>query len=184
MKYYVEVRIRPDIEFNPTILMNEVFFRLHKVLFNLGNSEVGLSFPEVNITLGSLVRLHGDEIKLQEILSTSWADDILDYVEISKVSPIPNVSGYRVVRRVQIKSNPERLLRRSVKKGWISEEEAVQRLQKESPKSTSLPYIKLKSFSTGQMFRLYIEHGPVLENPVDGEFSDYGLSSSKTVPWF
>jgi CRISPR-associated endonuclease Csy4 len=49
---------------------------------------------------------------------------------------------------------------------------------------TDLPWINLRSLSNGQSFRLFIRHGDILAFPVGGEFSNYGLSSTATVPWF
>ena len=49
---------------------------------------------------------------------------------------------------------------------------------------TDLPWINLRSLSNGQPFRLFIRHGDILAVPVGGEFSNYGLSSTATVPWF
>lgn len=49
---------------------------------------------------------------------------------------------------------------------------------------TDLPWLNLRSLSTGQSFRLFIRHGELLSAPVVGMFSTYGLSATATVPWF
>lgn len=97
---------------------------------------------------------------------------------------MPEVKGWRCVSRIQVKSSPSRLLRRSVRKGWLTEEEAQQRLLTIQQEQTDLPWINLRSLSNGQSFRLFIRHGDILAFPVGGEFSNYGLSSTATVPWF
>ena len=48
----------------------------------------------------------------------------------------------------------------------------------------TLPYVELMSRTTGQRFRLFIEHLPPQAEPTLGEFGAYGLSSDATVPWF
>jgi len=75
-------------------------------------------------------------------------------------------------------------MRRSVKKGWINEEEAQQRIRTMEEARTDLPWLNLRSLSTGQSFRLFIRHGELLSAPVVGMFSTYGLSATATVPWF
>lgn len=47
---------------------------------------------------------------------------------------------------------------------------------------TDLPWLNLRSLSTGQSFRLFIRHGELLSAPVVGMFSTYGLSATATVP--
>jgi len=49
---------------------------------------------------------------------------------------------------------------------------------------TDLPWLNLRSLSTGQSFKLFIRHGDLLSTPVSGMFTTYGLSATATVPWF
>jgi len=46
------------------------------------------------------------------------------------------------------------------------------------------PFVQLKSQSSAQSFRLFIQQGKLLDLPVEGEFSAYALSSKATIPWF
>ena len=66
----------------------------------------------------------------------------------------------------------------------VSLEEAARRIPDEVAQRTDLPFIQLKSSSTGQHFRLFVEHGALQEHATPGAFSLYGLSSTATVPWF
>ena len=97
---------------------------------------------------------------------------------------MPEVNHWRCVSRVQVKSSAQRLMRRSVKKGWLTEEEAQQRMLTMAEARTDLPWLNLRSLSTGQSFRLFIRHGDLLSAPVTGVFSTYGLSATATIPWF
>lgn len=184
MNHYVDIRITPNAEFSDDMLMNELFFRLHKVLTSHGRGEIGISFPNFNKTLGDILRLHGARISLQRLMSTQWTDRMIDYIKVSGMNHIPEIVNYRVVKRIQTKSSPERLMRRSIRKGWITEEEAALKIREKSSKQLTLPFIQLKSLSTQQTFRLFVEHGPILIESVIGTFNAYGLSSNATVPWF
>ena len=86
-----------------------------------------------------------------------------------------------MVRRVQAKSAHNKR-RRSVAKGWLSEEEAQVRIPDAQQKAMSLPYAEMHSLSTQSRMRLYIEHGPLLDKPVAGMFNAYGLSTTATIP--
>lgn len=184
MNYYVDIRVISSPEFSDSILMNEIFARLHRVLVESGEGEVGVSFPNFTKSLGTLLRLHGKQISLQRIMAKHWIGGLIDYVSLSDISVIPEHVNYRVVKRVQSKSNLERLLRRSIRKGWITEEEAVIKMSEGRDKKLSLPCLRLKSQSTGQMFQLFVEHGPIITAPMVGAFTAYGLSSNATIPWF
>jgi CRISPR-associated endonuclease Csy4 len=48
----------------------------------------------------------------------------------------------------------------------------------------SLPWLEVRSTSTGQRFRLFIDQEIRPGPPVPGRFSPYGLSARATVPWF
>lgn len=47
-----------------------------------------------------------------------------------------------------------------------------------------LPYVQLRSASTGQRFCLFLALGDPEPNPVLGSFNAYGLSNTATLPWF
>ncbi|ELY4704820.1 type I-F CRISPR-associated endoribonuclease Cas6/Csy4 [Cronobacter sakazakii] len=66
----------------------------------------------------------------------------------------------------------------------MTEEEAQQRLSGLQVQQTALPWIQVKSLSSGQQYRLFIQHGALQPTPVSGTFSSYGLSASATIPWF
>jgi CRISPR-associated endonuclease Csy4 len=66
----------------------------------------------------------------------------------------------------------------------FSEEEARQRIPDSAARRLDLPYVQLRSQSSGQHFRLFIHHGPLQSQPVAGHINRYGLSDGCTVPWF
>lgn len=184
MDHYLEIHVRPDPEFHEEMLMAALFAKLHRALGARGKGDIGVSFPLHNLKPGTCLRLHGSAPALQTLESTAWRKGLTDYCHCSDVRPIPAGVSWRCVSRVQVKSSPERLLRRSVKKGWLTEEEARLRLPGMSEQQTDLPWLTLRSLSTGQTFRLFIRHGEIGNTPVPGTFSTYGLSGTATIPWF
>lgn len=203
MDHYLEIRLLPDPEFVPTVLMNALFIKLHRALVELGSNAIGLSFPDVQHayrdeggsatrgakaggkpTLGGRLRLHGKAENLQRLMALNWLTGMRDHITLNGPNPIPKNTGHRTVRRVQAKSSPERLRRRQIKRKGITEEEALRAVPDSTVEHLNLPYVTIKSQSTGQAFRLFIGHQPVGNEPVNGEFSSYGLSPTATVPWF
>ncbi len=203
MDHYLEIQLLPDPEFVPTVLMNALFAKLHRVLAELGSHAIGLSFPDVqhadrDVTgsatqkakagqqpaLGGRLRLHGMAEDLQRLMSLNWLIGMRDHITINGPNPVPANVGYRIVRRIQAKSSPERLRRRQMKRKGITEEEARRSIPDSVAEQLKLPFVTIKSRSTGQEFRLFIDHQDVVNEPVNGEFSSYGLSSTATVPWF
>lgn len=184
MDHYIEVRLLPDPEFPATLLMNRMFSALHGVLAKISNGEIGVSFPEAQHTPGSVLRLHSHQHALDRLMATQWLKGFTDYTQVSAVTPVPGRCQYCRVSRVQKKSNPERLYRRSVNKGWITQQEADEKLVQATGQRNNKPYLQLKSQSTDQRFRLYFDQTKPQETSAQGEFSSYGMSSVATVPWF
>lgn len=187
MDSYIELQLLPDPEFPANTLMNALFAKLHRGLVSSGEGRVGISFPDVEqkgVGLGARLRLHGTAADLEHLMSANWLQGMRDHLSCSPVSPIPANVTYRVVRRVQAKSNPERERRRLIARKGISAEAAMQTIPDCTAEMLCLPYLLLASQSTQQQFRLFVEHLPVQKEPVQGAFSAYGLSSTATVPWF
>lgn len=184
MDHYLEIRVLPDPEFNEEMLMAALMAKLHRALGQRGQGDIGISFPAHGIKPGPVLRLHGTHPALSELESLVWRKGLSDYCMSSDIQPVPVVKQWRCVSRVQVKSSAQRLMRRSVKKGWLTEEEAQQRLQTMQEARTDLPWLNLRSLSTCQSFKLFILHGDVLSAPVSGIFTTYGLSATATVPWF
>jgi CRISPR-associated endonuclease Csy4 len=187
MNAYVEIRILPDPEFPPTTVMNALFSKLHRGLVAHGGQCIGVSFPDVgknDATLGLRLRLHGATPELEKFMALNWLTGVRDHIDLSTVMPVPAHAKHRVVRRVQAKSSPDRQRRRLIARKGISEPEARAAIPETSAKKLNLPYVVFASRSTGQQFRLFVEHLPVQDQPVRGAFSAYGLSAAATVPWF
>ncbi|WP_421380789.1 type I-F CRISPR-associated endoribonuclease Cas6/Csy4 (plasmid) [Paraburkholderia sp. DD10] len=187
MDHYLDIGLVPDPEFSPQHLMSELFSKLHRALVKLSSQDVGISFPGVRPerpALGDRLRLHGRRSTLQQLMAANWLGGMQDYVKQGEILLVPAEVTYRVVFRVQAKSSAERLRRRLMRRHDLDEAEARQRIPGTVEKRLELPYVSIRSQSTGQSFFLFIEHGPIVHEPQGGLFTAYGLSAGATIPWF
>ncbi|MCU7935463.1 MAG: type I-F CRISPR-associated endoribonuclease Cas6/Csy4 [Candidatus Thiodiazotropha sp. (ex Dulcina madagascariensis)] len=185
MDHYLEIRLLPDPEFSPGLLMSALFAKLHRALVDLDSKTIGISFPDIGKqTLGHRLRLHSTADELKCLMTLNWLTGMGDHVTIKEPGPIPEAVSYRVVQRMQAKSNPERLRRRQIKRKRLDQEQARQAIPDAVAERLDLPFVTVKSRSNGQRFRLFIDQGPARAEPVNGLFSHYGLSATATVPWF
>jgi len=187
MQYYLDICILSDPEFKVTTLMSALYNKLHRALAQFKKNTIGLSFPEMDQdrpTLGTIMRLHGNEVDLRQLMAKNWLVGMRDHTSVGNIMTIPVATQYRLVSRIQVKSNVERLRRRLIKRKGISEEHAQEAISDDKAKISLLPYVIIKSQSTGQTFKLFLEHKTIQSNPINGEFSAYGLSHTGTIPWF
>ncbi len=184
MDRYIEIQVLPDPEFMESTLLNALFAKLHRAMDDVGNGEIGISFPKADKNLGNTLRLHGTQEALGRLMAENWIKGLRDYTRISEIQPVPDNAKHRRVRRFQAASSVERKRRRSIKKGWLSEAEAVELIPMAAAEKSKLPFLEVKSNSNEQRFRLFIQQMPVQEMAAEGTFSNYGLSSFATVPYF
>ncbi len=187
MDHYVDIDVRPDPEFPAHHLMTALYAKLHRALVAQASTGIGISFPGVDSQapyLGTRLRLHGHLADLSALLESDWLSGMRDHVALTPALQAPDTARHLSVRRVQVKSSPERLRRRLMRRRGIDEREARQRIPDDSARLASLPFLQLRSSSTGQSFRLFIDHGPTQPSAVLGDFNAYGLSQGATIPWF
>ena len=187
MDAYIDIRLLPDPEFPVTTLMSALFSKFHRGLVSYGEGAIGVSFPDVkdeSRTLGARLRLHGTAVTLRSFQETDWLTGMRDHVSVSAPTAVPTSVRHRIVRRVQAKSNPERERRRLMTRKGITTEQAMRAIPDSSAEKLNLPYLVLTSQSTGQRFRLFVEHLAVQDQAMGGTFGAYGLSSTATIPWF
>lgn len=190
MDYYVEITVLPDPEFEEQMLLNALFSKFHRGMSQIVAGAVGVSFPAVGkrsdgqIRLGGCVRLHGSAESLDKLMSAAWMKGMGDYTQVSDIQAVPANCQYRTVRRVQAKTAHNKR-KRSIAKGWLTEEEAQAKIPDSQQKNLKhLPFIQMKSLSNGNIMRIYIEHGELKTSPTAGSFTSYGLSTTATIPWF
>lgn len=187
MDHFVDLDLRPDPDFPVTHLMNALFAKLHRALAARSVDDIGVSFPEFRPGvphLGRRMRLHGVRASLERLLDTDWLHGMRDHVALGRVAAVPPQARHRVVRRVQSQSSPERIRRRLMRRHGLDAQQACQRIPDSAARFVHAPFVQLRSASTGQSFRLFIEHGPLVNDAHPGRFTSYGLSHAATVPWF
>ena len=187
LSHYIELCVRPDPEVTPTHLLAALYTHLHRALAAQGTTGIAVTFPDYSAercTLGTRLRLHGSEAALQAWATGQWLGSVRDHVNATPPLPVPADASHRALRRVQVKSSPERLRRRLMKRHQVSEEQARERISDNVARTTALPYAQLASGSTGQRFRLFLALGPEQTPVQSGCFNAYGLSAESTVPWF
>ena len=186
MDRYIEFRLFADPEYAPSQIMSVLYGKLHLALAELGTGDVGVSFPDADTgrTPGTRLRLHGTAEALGRLMHINWTTGIYDYVAQSPVQPVPADATFRSWYRVQAKSNPERLRRRMMKRHGVDAEIAFKQIPDSAAEMLKLPYVRIKSLSSGRHFRLFFKPGPIERKERQGSFSAYGLSRVATVPWF
>lgn len=186
--HYVDLTVVPDAETGVPVLLGALYDKLHRALVQLRIDSLGVSFPQYSViprNLGDTLRLHGTEATLRGFLTHDWLRGLRDQVRVSEVSPVPASAQHRNVRRRQFKSNVERLRRRRMKRKGETAEQAAHAIPDSAAEKPHLPYVHLRSLSTGQPFCLFVAMGEPSPDPVPGTFNSYGLGErGATIPWF
>jgi len=187
MDHYLEIQLLPDPEFSAPMLMGALYSKLHRALVSLQSKRIGVSFPEYQRkpkSLGGVLRIHGDENALRHLQEMEWLKGMRDHSRVSAIQPVPAGASHIVVQRRQFKTNAERLRRRRMKRKGETHEQATQAIPDSVERKPDLPFLVLRSQSSGQAFHLFIDQGPLGSERVEGQFNCYGLSQSATVPSF
>lgn len=184
LDHYVNIQINDSLDFNTQVILNTLYAKLHKELVSL-KGNIGVSFPNFKKNLGNTLRIHGNEKELLQLMEQKWYGTLHSYIRVSKILKIPEIVKYCVVSRVQSKTSIERLYRRSLRNGKKTLPEIEVLLDKSfNEKLLRQPYIEIKSSSTQQRFKLFIQHHEPKKEPSFGTFSCYGLSQTASIPWF
>ncbi len=183
MSHYVDIMIKPDAEMRENLLLNKVYTKFHKALYDQKSTEIAVSFPRYKVMLGDVIRLHGTEAKLTELQRLDWLGGLKGYCVISAIQTIPADVMYRNILRIQ-SNMTEAKLRRLIKRGSITQEETKAYKAKMFQQGMDNPYLELESGSNGHKHRRYLQFGELSSQSVKGEFDQFGLSKTATVPWF
>lgn len=177
MEYYLEIKAKPSEDIAPEIVISQIFSLCHKELVRLKSNDTGISFPQAGNTIGSVIRIHGSESTLNLIALNLFS--LSDYCRIAPCRQIPDDCNWRLIKRIQPTISKAKL-RRLVKRGSISEQDAKNRM--ETPIDLPHPYVQLRSASTKQSFRIFLSQTTVVRPKEPANFNSYGLGG--VVPWF
>jgi CRISPR-associated endonuclease Csy4 len=183
--FYVDLQLRHDLDFSIHHLMSALYAKFHRALAVGKHTTIGVCFPKFRegaSGLGDIVRLIGPSSDLEKLMHSQWLEGMQDHTQVSDIKPVPANAKARALRRVQTKSNPERLRRRQMKRHGLSHEQVLERIPNAAV-LTDLPFVSLSSASTQQKFRLFLRLDSA-DAVVPGTFNAYGLSATATLPWF
>lgn len=184
MRHYINLLFQADEEVPIYFIRNKTCSKLHKALHDLKQTSIGISFPNYKVKLGNVIRLHGDKTSLETLQKSNWLGGLAGYCEVSEVLSVPEtVAAYRTVSRVRPNMTNAKL-RRLIQRGSIPEDKTEGYQAKMIAGSLDNPFLELQSKSTGEKYRIYISFGALQDQPVEGDFSHFGLSKTATVPWF
>lgn len=188
MQVYTDITLLPCDDVGHHFLWEKLYRQIHLALVeNKTTNEsslFGVSFPEFNANrnqLGRKLRVFAPSHAALETLNLPrWLANLSDYLHITSIRDVP-VDVKKVVsyRRIQTKSSPERLARRTAKRRSISYEEALTEYSTAEPEWVRNPFLWINSLSSGKRFKLFIAEevkAPLEE--IEIEFTLYGLGQS------
>lgn len=184
MKCYIELTLLPSAEINLYFLWSKIFQPIHLAFVAIqdeqGNVPIGIAFPQYDAQkyqLGDKLRLFALDARILEDLRLSEKlKHFLDYVHLTKIREVPDrVHAYSVYQRQQSNRSQAKLYRTIKRKALrerIDLEEAKNQLEtqldnkvKETKNekfkmdfmpSLKVPYLQIKSLSSGKRFCLFI----------------------------
>ena len=214
MKYYLEMTLLPNSDFNLFTLWSSLFEKIHLGLVEIqddqGRVPIGISFPEYVAgkkysVLGGKCRLFAhDEATLMRFDAQRCLENLKDYVHCTSIRPIPEkLSGYAIYQRLQPKTNQARLARRYARRHDMDFETAftstMQLLEDKAPFEATYKmafrYCDLLDKTVSTPFirlkslsnqNLFCLWIKKTDVLVSSgtHFSSYGLSANSTVPEF
>jgi CRISPR-associated endonuclease Csy4 len=192
MTHYQDLILLPDEEVPIFFIRNKIYQKLHKAIFNLNASDVGVSFPNATKKLGDVIRIYSTQIRLKELQNLNWLGGLVGYCQVGEVFPVPDeVKGHQVISRIRQTMSMAKLSKKIAylqKKGYLKDNEVEDYKKQYKAKlfATGLdnPYLELQSISTGSKYRLYIQFSELQQQAVIGEFNHFGLSKTATTPVF
>lgn len=195
MKYYVEITVMNGSELTPYQIWTQLYTQLHLAFVEQQNSQgkidYGVSFPQYRVIadknvafLGFKVRVFAQSAeKLQALKLGKWLEQLTDYVHYTSIKNTPETKQYACYYRDIPRLSMSERIKHQAKRHQVSLSEARTHLQNYQPTHTPTPFISLKSLSNHHDFRLHIGR-QVMDKPLAGQFSTYGLSREASVPEF
>ncbi|KKW68807.1 CRISPR-associated protein Csy4 [Lampropedia cohaerens] len=185
--HYIDIRVLPDPEFAESMLMGALYTKLHRALVQRAAGDIGVSFPHysrIPRAIGPVLRLHGSAAALDALMGSNWLAGMRDHVRLSPMQAAPADAKHCTVQRRQFKTSAERLRRRRIKRKGETADQAAAAIPDDIERKPDLPFVHIRSSSTGQSFQLFVKVSAPTSQAVGGTFNTYGLSATATVPWF
>ena len=197
MKYYQELSLLPGYDVPLLFVWSKVYQQIHLGFVeqqdDSGNVPYGVSFPQYQHdkkkpVLGEKVRIFArSEEELLKLGLKKWLERLVDYVHITGIREVPEKKiGFAIYRRVRQENSADSKARRFLARHAEKEmglEQAVVMFSMTTRRFCEFPFVKQKSLTNNNLFRLYIEKKSCKDEVYDG-FGTYGLSNTSTVPEF
>lgn len=193
MKCYLDITLLSNADIAVYFLWEKLYQQLHLALVESqdtdGKVSVGVAFPEYDSEknqLGNKLRIFAPSKEILEGLNINkWLSRMSDYVHITSIQEVPDrVEGYAFFKRIQLKSNNDRLARRKARREGIGFEAAITYYEGRKEAYSRAPFIRIKSLNSGKNYHLMITREVAVTQKADQGFSTYGLSSRSSVPVF
>lgn len=193
MAYYQQITLQPDAEVDLYFLWSKVYAQVHLALVESqkrnGLQNVGVSFPDYSHsknakTLGTRLNLFANNVDtLNQLGMEVWLQRLTQFIELSDIKSVTEtVQETAIFKRIQLKTNKERLARRRAKRHKQSFEEALSYFMKMDEMHSDLPFIQIKSESSNQRYPIFIEKITTTSDNNTWQFSTYGLSNDQGLP--
>jgi CRISPR-associated endonuclease Csy4 len=102
MTRYQDLELLPDVELPIFFIRNKVYTKLHKAIFDLNASDIGVSFPQAKERLGCVIRIHSTKDRLNELQKLNWLGGLAGYCQVGEVFSVPDeVKGHQVISRIR-----------------------------------------------------------------------------------
>lgn len=190
---YQEITIIPAPEIPVTAVWEKLMPQLHIGLTDVYNQKqidrIGICFPRYQMGLqrqhnglGNKLRLIAPDRETLEALNIEQQlERLKDYVHIKSIAPVPENTYPVTVRRYRFR--PIEIQAKSLAERYgIEFERAMEHCLTYRKREIFPPFIKIKSYSSGNPFPLVIlQENALVEN--NGVYTTYGLSKQgSTVP--
>ena len=166
--HYRDFRLTMQAEVPMPAMMSKLFQNLHFGIVRFGVGRVAVSFPEADVTLGAVLRLHGTMSDL-DAFGTDWTRALKRMVTCGDIEPSPTGAPLKVIKRLRTDGGPA-WQRRLVRRHGADVLGAL-------PKFTEprTPFVRVQSASTGQTFVMHLMM--TAPSPETRDPDSYGLGS-------
>ncbi len=198
MRYYLDIVLISNEEENLGYLWRKLYAQIHLALVEVRDENdlvsIGLAFPKYSKDrfLGDTLRLFAStKEELESLKLEEWLSRLEGYLFVGKIKEVPTTTEFVSFNRKRFKSHAKirRHAKLYAKRNNITYEKALVRFEETEEKyrklkeDNRLPYVNIKSGSTGQYLKVFIEKKE-FDVEQKGKFSTFGLSKNATVPWF
>lgn len=178
MTHYLEFSLQNSKRVPTPALMSQLLNVVHLTLVRLDTKDIGISFPAYGVTLGHVLRVHGEPHLLK--LFVLNVDTLPAGVKVSDIRQVPDNVEYAHFSRTR-PSKQNSKLQAGLKSGHIKDAKSY--IQKMCKEVRTTPYFYSFSTSTGQGYKRFVSR-EITAHPVVGEFDSFGLSRKASVPVF